>query len=55
MAKFIVSVTYRVTTDFDETTNEMKEVEAQRWNMLQKKFGMETLELKVEKLQVTTR
>ena len=51
MAKFIVTVEYRVSTDLDDTTKEMEAIEAQRWQMLQQKYGIEPLTLKVDSLK----
>ena len=53
MKHFIVHVTYRVSLDDDSLTLEfMGSVEAQRWQMFQKKYGIEPLELKIEKLSL---
>ena len=52
MAKFIVTVIYRVNTDLDDTEKDMEKVEAQRWEMFQKKYELKTLLLKVEKLHL---
>lgn len=48
MKAFIAKATYRVNLDTDETLEFAEQVEAQRWQMFQKKFGIEPLEIKVE-------
>ena len=48
MATFIVTATYQVNIDDDITSKEMEKIEAQRWQMFAKKYGIETLELKVD-------
>lgn len=47
MKAFIIKVTYRVNLDTEETVNFMEEVEALRWEMFQKKFGVEPLKIEV--------
>lgn len=54
MKHFIITATYRVNTEGDDTiasTASMESVEAQRWQMFQQKFGIEPLELKVEEVK----
>ena len=53
MAKFIVTAQYRVDDigDVIESAKEMEIVEAGRWQMFQKRFDIEILDLKVEKVK----
>ena len=50
MNTFIVTATYEVNTDTDETEETMTEVEEQRWQMFQKKYGVNIHRLSIKKL-----
>ncbi len=50
MNTFIVTVTYGVNVETDETDETMNDVEEQRWEMLQKKYGINKHSLSVKKL-----
>jgi hypothetical protein len=52
MKRYIVDVKYRVEFDDDILTEkEMEEIEAQRWQMFQKKFGVQPLNVFVKELK----
>ena len=52
MKRYIVDVKYRVEFDDDILTEkEMEEIEAQRWQMFQKKFRVQPLNVFVKELK----
>ncbi len=54
MACFMVKVIYKVETPLDDSVENLRSIEEQRWQMFQKRFGVTLLKILVIRKELTT-